>query len=152
MAKRGVGLYIIPQTCNKKPWAYICSKGFFCWAYFRGSLLLEGILRFKTASTNSPWAYIREELLSEEFLRLRFGGLILVRAYLFIYLFIFWEGGGGGYYRNFTVFDKGDFLLLIRKKAGFFLASQRKTPTVQKNRVIKTQKATRQAQIKKSKS
>ena len=27
-------------------------------------------------------------------------------------------GGKGGYYRNFTVFEKGDFLL--RKKAGFF--------------------------------
>ena len=39
----------------------------------------------KTASTNSPWAYIREGLLSEGYLRLRFGGLILERAY-------FWRG------------------------------------------------------------
>ena len=41
----------------------------------------------KTASTNSPWAYIREGLLSEGFVRLRFGGLILGRAYF---------GGEGG--------------------------------------------------------
>ena len=32
-------------------------------------------------STNSPWAYIREGLLLEEYLRLRFGGLIVRRAY-----------------------------------------------------------------------
>ena len=50
-------------------------------------------LTMKTASTNSPWAYIREGLLSEGYLRLRFGGLIFVRAYLFIYFF-----GGGAYY------------------------------------------------------
>ena len=35
----------------------------------------------KTASTNSLWAYIWEGLLSEGFLRLRFGGVILGRAY-----------------------------------------------------------------------
>ena len=92
----------------------------FCWAYFRGSLFSEeriigGNLAFqnglgltiKTASTNSPWAYIREGLLSEGYLRLRFGGLIFGRTYLFIYLFIylfyfiiviifFFLGGGGG--------------------------------------------------------
>ena len=48
----------------------------------------------KTASTNSPWAYIWEGLSSEGFLRLRFGRLILGRAYFF----------GGAYYRNFTVY------------------------------------------------
>ena len=37
-------------------------------------------------------------------------------------------GGGGGYYRNFTVFDKGDFLSPTQKNR-IFLASQRKTPT-----------------------
>ena len=83
-------------------------KRLFCWAYFRGSLFSEGLiigrnfafqnglgLTIKTASTNSPWAYIREGLLSEGFLCLRFGGLIFGRAYF---------GGGGAYYRNFTVF------------------------------------------------
>ena len=93
-------------------------KAFF-WAYFRGSLILEGLivggsfafqnglnLTMKTASTNSPWAYIREGLLSEEYLRLRLGGL-------FIYLFFFfWGGGGGAYYRNFTVFRNRDKMLL----------------------------------------
>ena len=43
--------------------------------------------QLKTASTNSPWAYIQEGLLSEGFLHLRFGGLILGRAYFF-------SGGG----------------------------------------------------------
>ena len=54
-------------------------------------------LTMKTASTNSPWAYIREGLLSEGYLRLRFGGLIFGRAYF---------GGGGAYYRNFTVLQQ----------------------------------------------
>ena len=43
-----------------------------------------------------------------------------------IYLFLW--GVGGGYYLNFTVFDKDDFLLPTQK-AGLFLASQLKTPT-----------------------
>ena len=55
-------------------------------AYFRRSLLLEGILRLgltiKTDNSNSPWAYIREGLLSEAYLRLRFRGGV---GY-------FWEG------------------------------------------------------------
>ena len=80
-------------------------KRLFCWAYFQGSLFSEGLifgrnfafqsglgLTIKTASTNSPSAYIREGLLSEGFVRLRFGGLIFGRAYLFIYFFF---GGGG---------------------------------------------------------
>ena len=84
-------------------------KRLFCWAHFRGSLFLEGLiiggnfafqngldLTIKTASTNSPWAYIREGLLSEVYLRLRFGG-----AYFREGLFFF---GGWAYYRNFTVF------------------------------------------------
>ena len=74
---------------------------FSCLAYFRGSLFSEGFiigrnfafpnglgLTIKTPSTNSPWAYFREGLLSEGFVRLRFGGLIFGRAYLFI-LFIY---------------------------------------------------------------
>ena len=70
----------------------------FCWAYFRWSLFLEGLvigrnfsfqngfgLSIKTASNNSPWAYIREGL-------------------LFFFFFFFVVGGGGGaYYRKFTV-------------------------------------------------
>ena len=97
------------------PWAYVCSKVLFCWAYFRGSLFSEGLIiggnfafqngldvTIKTASTNSPWACIREGLLSEGYLRLRFGGggLIFGRAY---YYFFFGGGEGGAYYRNFTV-------------------------------------------------
>ena len=75
---------------------------------FSGSLFSEGLIiggnfafhigldsTIKTASTNSPWAYIREGLLWEGYLRLRFGGLIFRRAYLFVY-FIFWGGEGGG--------------------------------------------------------
>ena len=46
-------------------------------------------LTIKTADSNSPWAYIREGLLSEGYLRLRFGGLVIRKAY----------------YRNFTVFQ-----------------------------------------------
>ena len=53
----------------------------------------------KTASTNSPWAYIREGLfISEGYLRLRFGGLIFGRTYF--------GGGGGAYYRNFTILQQ----------------------------------------------
>ena len=42
----------LPQNSDNKPWAYICSKGFFAGlifggAYFRRGLLLDGILRFK---------------------------------------------------------------------------------------------------------
>ena len=42
----------IPEKSDNKPWAYICSKGFFAGlifggAYFRRGFLLEGILRFK---------------------------------------------------------------------------------------------------------
>ena len=78
-------------------------KRLFCWAYFRGSLFSEGLiiegnfafqngldLTMKTASTNSPWAYVLEGLLLEGYLCLRLGGLTF-------------GGGGGGYYRNFTV-------------------------------------------------
>ena len=76
-------------------------------------------------------------------------GLFIYLFILFIYLFF---GGGGvviiGLLRYLTRATSS----YLRKKAGFFLASQRKTPTIQKNRVMKTQKATRQAQIKKSKS
>ena len=81
-------------------------------------------------------------------LRLRFGGLILVRA---LFIFFFFGGGGGGIIEILQYLTRATSSYL-RKKAGYFLASQRKTPTVQKNRVMKTQKATRQAQIKKSKS
>ena len=52
----------------------------------------------KTASTNSPWADIREGLLSEGYVRLRFGGLIFGRTYF--------GGGGGAYYRNFTILQQ----------------------------------------------
>ena len=48
-------------------------------------------------------------------MRLRFGGLIFGRTYLFIYLFIylrFFFFGGGGAYRNFTVYDCGSFSFL----------------------------------------
>ena len=117
----------IPEYSDNKPWAYICSEGFFCWAYFRGSLFSKGLIigtnfafqnglgltiktaeqhyenslkQLKTASTNSPWACILEGLLWERFLRLRFEGLI-------------WGAGrggglilGGAYYRNFTGFQK----------------------------------------------
>ena len=98
----------IPIIC---PGLVFVQKAFFAGlifggAYFRRSLLLEGILRFKMgravtikiASTNSPWAYIREDLLSEGYLRLRFGGLIFGRT-----CFFFW--GGGAYYRNFISFN-----------------------------------------------
>ena len=59
----------------------------FCWAYFWGSLISEGLviggnfafqnglgLTITTVNSNSPWAYIREGLLLEGYLRLRFGG------------------------------------------------------------------------------
>ena len=55
-------------------------------------------LTMKTVSTNSPWAYIWEGLLSEGYLRLRFGGLIFGRTYF--------GGGGGAYYRNFTILQQ----------------------------------------------
>ena len=101
----------IPENSDNKPWVYICSEGFFCWAYFRGSLFSKGLnigrnfafqnglgltiktaeqhyqsslKQLKTASINSPWAYILEGLLSEGFLRLRLEGLIF--------------GAGGGAY------------------------------------------------------
>ena len=48
----------------------------------------------KTASINSPWAYIREGLLSEGDLRLRFGGLILGRAYFLFFIYFFMGVGG----------------------------------------------------------
>ena len=95
-------------------------KAFF-WAYFRGSLILEGLivggsfafqnglnLTMKTASTNSPWAYIREGLLSEEYLRLRLGGL-------FIYLFIFFWGGALiiGILRCFVIVIRCYYRLII---------------------------------------
>ena len=89
------------------PWAYVCSKVLFCWAYFRGSLFSEGLIiggnfafqngldvTIKTASTNSPWACIREGLLSEGYLRLRFGGGAYFRQGLLL-LFFFWGGRGG---------------------------------------------------------
>ena len=71
----------------------------FGWAcYWREFCVSKRVgLDNKTARTNSLWAYIREGLLSEGFLRLRYGGLIFGRAY-------FSWGGGGAYYRNFTVF------------------------------------------------
>ena len=34
----------IPKNSDNKPRAYICSKGFFWWAYFWGSLLLEELI------------------------------------------------------------------------------------------------------------
>ena len=51
-------LGVIPLNSDNKPWAYICSKGFFAGliiifflggggAHFQRGLLLEGILRFK---------------------------------------------------------------------------------------------------------
>ena len=62
------------------------------------SLILEGLiiggnfafqnglgLTIRTVNSYSLWAYIREGLLSEGYLRLRFGRLILGRAY-------FWDG------------------------------------------------------------
>ena len=81
---------------------------------YSGGLIIERIFSFQNglgmtikhpktlrkqpriASTNSPWAYIQEGLLSEGFLRLRFGELIFGRAYLFIYLFIYFSKGEGG--------------------------------------------------------
>ena len=90
-----------------------------------------------------------EDLSSEGFLRLRFGGFI----YLFIYFFF--ARGGGGWGGGAVIIGILRYLAratssYLRKKsrAVFFLASQRKTPTVQKNRVMKTQKTTRQAKIK----
>ena len=86
-------------------------------------------------------------------LRLRFEGLILVRSlFIYLFIFIFFLGGGRGVIIEILQCLKRATSSYLRKKAGFFLASQRKTPTAQKNRVMKTQKATRQAQIKKSKS
>ena len=55
----------------------------------------KSLKQVKTANPNSPWAYIWEGLLSEGYLRLRFGGLIFGRAYLFIYLFIYFWGVEG---------------------------------------------------------
>ena len=56
--------------------------GAYYWKEFCVSKWVE--LHNKTASTNSPQAYIWEGLLSEGFLHLRFGGLILGRAYFFL--------------------------------------------------------------------
>ena len=51
--------------------------------------------------------------------------------YLFSYLFfLFWEGGG--YYRNFTVFDKGDFLLLTQKSRIFSSFTAKNTYSTEK--------------------
>ena len=82
-------------------------KRLLCWAYFRGSLFLEGLiigrnfafqnglgLTIKQLALTVHWANIREGLLSEGFLRLRFEELIFGRACFF----------GGAYYRNFTVY------------------------------------------------
>ena len=74
-------------------------------------------------------------------------GLILVRAYL-IYFF----SGEGELLSEFYGILTRATSSYLRKKVGFSRASQRKTPTVQKTRVMKTQKAARQSQIKKSKS
>ena len=110
----------IPEYSDNKPWAYICSEGFFCWAYFRGSLFSKGLIigtnfafqtglgltiktaeqhyenslkQLKTASTNSPWACILEGLLSEGFLRLRFEGLIFGAG----------RGGGGLFWEELII-------------------------------------------------
>ena len=74
------------------------------------------------------------------------GGLIIGRisaseiwgAYfsegLFIYLFILFFGGGeGGYYRNFTVFDKGDFLLPTQKSRIFSSFTAKNTYSTEKS-------------------
>ena len=96
-------------------------KRLFCWAYFRGSLFLEGFifggnfafqngldLTMKTASTNSPWAYIREGLLSEGYFASEIWG-----AY-------FWEGlFWGAYYRNFTVCKQHNKINLQNKPSKF---------------------------------
>ena len=52
---------------------------------------------------------------------------------LFIYLFIFSGGGGGGYYRNFTVFDKGDFLLPTQKSRIFSSFTAKNTYSTEKS-------------------
>ena len=77
----------------------------FCVSKWVGLDNKNSLKQLKTASTNSPWAYIREGLLSEGFLCLRFGGLIFGRAYFFFL------GGGGAYYRNFTVHEVGKVYL-----------------------------------------
>ena len=57
----------------------------------------NSLKQLKTANPNSPLACIREGLLSEGYLRLRFGGLIFGRAYVFYFIsFFFWRGGGVG--------------------------------------------------------
>ena len=76
-------------------------------------------LTIKTANSNSPWTYIREGLLSEGFLRLRFGGLIFRRAYF---------GGGGAYYRNFTVFKMSARELLSHRIYSFKRPTSNKRP------------------------
>ena len=76
------------------------------------------------------------------------GGLIIGRisaseiwgAYfsegLFIFLFFYFfggEGGGGGYYRNFTVFDKGDFLIPTQKNRIFASFTAKNTYSTEKS-------------------
>ena len=65
------------------------------------------------------------------------------REGLFIYLFVyfyfyFFLGGGGGVIIGILRYLTRATSSYLRKKAGCVLASQRKTPTVQKNRVMKT--------------
>ena len=53
---------------------------------------------------------------------------------LFIYLLLlFFFLGGGGYYRNFTVFDKGDFLLPTQKSRIFSSFTAKNTYSTEKS-------------------
>ena len=103
------GAYIL-QNSDNKPWAYICSKGFFAGLISR-ELIIGGNFTFqngsgwtikirkqpKTANDKSPWTYIREGLLSEGYLPLLLG-LYFGRVF-----FRCGAGGGGAYYRNCTL-------------------------------------------------
>ena len=75
--------YYWKEFCDSK-WVGLDNKN--CLKNYENSL--------KEASTNRLLAYIQEGLLSEGFLRLKFGRLIFGRAYLFIYLLLFFFLGG----------------------------------------------------------
>ena len=69
----------------------------------------------KPANTNSPRAYNREGLLSEGFLRLRFGGLTFRGVYYYYYYFFVGGGGGLAYYRNVTVLQNLQSVVMKRQ-------------------------------------
>ena len=55
---------------------------------------------------------------------------LFINFFLIIKIFFF---GGGGYYRNFTVFDKGDLLLPTQKNRNFSSFTEKNTYSTEKS-------------------